>query len=142
MRLAVVAVGRLRDPNLRALADDYLGRIRRYTRCDEIEVRGAKDLERALPPGYRVTALEVEGRVQTSLEFARSLGLEAQKQKGELAFVIGGAEGLPPEISRAADERLSLSALTLPHRLVRVVLYEQLYRALTILRGEPYARED
>ena len=58
-----------------------------------------------------------------------------------VAFLVGGAEGLPPELTRRAEARLSLSSLTLPHRLARVVLFEQLYRAMTILRGEPYARE-
>ncbi len=62
--------------------------------------------------------------------------------KGSVAFVIGGAEGIPSELSKKADARLSLSRLTLPHRLARVVLLEQLYRSLSILRGEPYARED
>jgi 23S rRNA (pseudouridine1915-N3)-methyltransferase len=56
--------------------------------------------------------------------------------------VIGGAEGIPAALSERADARISLSKLTLPHRLARVLLYEQLYRSFTILRGEPYARED
>ena len=58
-----------------------------------------------------------------------------------VAFVIGGAEGIPPELSRAAEVRLSLSSMTLPHRLARVLLLEQIYRGLSITRGEPYARE-
>jgi 23S rRNA (pseudouridine1915-N3)-methyltransferase len=57
-----------------------------------------------------------------------------------VVFLIGGADGLPPAIIEGADEKLSLSAMTLPHRLARLVLAEQLYRAVTILRGEPYAR--
>jgi 23S rRNA (pseudouridine1915-N3)-methyltransferase len=59
-----------------------------------------------------------------------------------VAFLIGGADGLPPPVLQAAEVRLSLSSMTLPHRLARIVLLEQLYRALSILRGEPYARED
>ncbi|HET9932448.1 MAG TPA: 23S rRNA (pseudouridine(1915)-N(3))-methyltransferase RlmH, partial [Polyangiaceae bacterium] len=62
--------------------------------------------------------------------------------KGVIAFAIGGAEGLPAEFSKRAQHRLSLSRLTLPHRLARLLLAEQLYRALSIARGEPYARED
>jgi 23S rRNA (pseudouridine1915-N3)-methyltransferase len=59
-----------------------------------------------------------------------------------VAFVIGGAEGIPKSLAAECDARLSLSPLTLPHQLARVILFEQLYRALTLIRGEPYARED
>ena len=59
-----------------------------------------------------------------------------------MAFVIGGAEGIPSALSAKADVRLSLSTFTFPHRLARVMLFEQLYRSMTLLRGEPYARED
>jgi 23S rRNA (pseudouridine1915-N3)-methyltransferase len=65
----------------------------------------------------------------------------SSRGKGIVAFVIGGADGIPADLLSRADARLSLSTLTLPHRLARVVLAEQLYRAMTILRGEPYARE-
>ncbi len=141
MRLAVVAVGRIKERGLRSVADDYLSRIGRYVRCDEIEVRDAAALERALPAGARVVALEVDGSALGSEAFARRLERWGSDGKGVIAFVIGAADGIPKELSARADERLSLSAMTLPHRLARVVLLEQLYRAMTILRGEPYARE-
>lgn len=141
MRFAVVAVGRIKERGLRSVADDYLGRVGRYVRCDEIEVRDAAALERALPVGARIVALEVAGRALGSEAFAKQLERWGRDGKGAIAFVIGAADGIPPGISARADERLSLSAMTLPHRLARVVLYEQLYRAMTILRGEPYARE-
>ena len=73
--------------------------------------------------------------------FARRLSQWGSQGKGEVVFLIGGADGLPREIADAAYVRLSLSTMTLPHRLARVLLLEQLYRAMTILRGEPYARE-
>ncbi len=142
MRFFVVAAGRLKDKHLRAVADDYVGRIRRYARCDEIEVKEARDLGKAVPADALVVALEVDGEALTSTELSARIERWAGRGKGSIVFVIGGAEGIPPELSRAADVRLSLSALTLPHRLARVVLFEQLYRALSILRGEPYARED
>jgi 23S rRNA (pseudouridine1915-N3)-methyltransferase len=141
VRLAVVAVGRIKERALRSVADDYLGRIGRYVRCDEIEVRDAAAIERALPAGARVVALEVDGRALGSEAFARRLERWGSDGKGVIAFVIGAADGIPPRLSARADERLSLSSMTLPHRLARVVLFEQLYRAMTILRGEPYARE-
>ena len=142
MRLFVVASGKLKDRALRAVADDYLGRIRKYVRCDEVETRDAEALARSLPKESFVVALEVSGDALSSERFARRLESWASRGKGEIAFVIGGAEGIPPALSAAADQKLSLSTMTLPHRLARIVLYEQIYRALTILRGEPYARED
>jgi 23S rRNA (pseudouridine1915-N3)-methyltransferase len=141
VKLVVVAAGRLKEREVRAIADDYLGRIRRYVKCDEIEVKSAADLAAALPPSALVVALEVEGEALTSTELSRRVERWGSTGKGVVAFVIGGAEGIPAGLSQAADARISLSKLTLPHRLARVLLLEQLYRALSILRGEPYARE-
>jgi len=138
----VVAAGRLKDKSLRAVADDYFARVRRYVRCDEIEVKDDRALAKAIPSDSVVVALEVDGESVSSTELAQRLERWASRGKGAVTFVIGGAEGIPAELSRAADARLSLSRLTLPHRLARVLLAEQLYRALSILRGEPYARED
>lgn len=141
MRFAIVACGRLKEPEVRRIADDYLGRIRRHVRCDEIEVKDVAALARSIPEGALVVALEVDGTELSSTELARRVDRWASSGKGSVAFLIGGAEGLPPALSFAAHERVSLSRLTLPHRLARVLLYEQLYRSLSILRGEPYARE-
>ena len=142
MRFYVVAAGRLKDKSLRAVADDYFGRVRRYARCDEIEVKDDRALAKAIPPDSLVVALEVDGESVTSTELSQRVARWTSRGKGAVTFVIGGAEGIPAELSRSADARLSLSRLTLPHRLARVLLAEQLYRALSILRGEPYARED
>ena len=147
MRIAIIAVGKIKQPGLRAELDDYLGRIRRYASCDEIELKDAADrelihrFERALPERGLVVALEVDGRSHDSLGFSRFIGRCEMDSVATLAFLIGGAYGLPPAISTRAQQRLSLSKLTLPHRLARVVLTEQIYRAFTILRNEPYAHE-
>jgi 23S rRNA (pseudouridine1915-N3)-methyltransferase len=141
VRLVVVAAGKLKERQWRALADDYLGRIRRYVKCDEIEVKSARDLAQALPSDALLVALEVDGDAVTSTELSRRVERWGSTGKGVVAFVIGDADGIPPELSRRAAVRLSLSKLTLPHRLARVLLLEQLYRALSIQRGEPYARE-
>jgi 23S rRNA (pseudouridine1915-N3)-methyltransferase len=142
LRLVVVAQGKIKERPLRAVADDYLGRIRRFARCDEVEVKSAESLAAALPADALWVALEVGGEAFSSADFAKRLERWAAHGKGLIAFVIGGAEGIPDELSRRCRHRVSLSSLTLPHRLARVVLFEQLYRALTLLRGEPYARED
>jgi 23S rRNA (pseudouridine1915-N3)-methyltransferase len=144
MRIVVVAVGRVKDRALRAGLDDYFGRVRRYVPCDEIELADAPAAK--LEPAFlkataeaTTIALEIGGRALGSEVFARELGKLSARHKGIVAFLIGGADGLPPAISRAAHDRWSLSALTFPHRLARLVLVEQVYRAMTILRGEPYA---
>jgi 23S rRNA (pseudouridine1915-N3)-methyltransferase len=140
LRLVVLAVGKIRERGLRQAADDYLGRLKRYTRCDEIEVIDQSALERAIPDEAIVVVLTVDGDALTSEVFARRIERWASRGKGVVTFLLGGAEGLSPELTHRAEVRLSLSSLTLPHRLARVVLFEQLYRAMTILRGEPYAR--
>jgi 23S rRNA (pseudouridine1915-N3)-methyltransferase len=142
VRIFVVAVGKIREKSLRAVADDYLGRVQHYARASETEVKSDAELERALPREATLVALDPEGDACTSREFARRLEGWGRRGKGDLAFVIGGAEGIPAKVLEQAHARLSLSKLTLPHRLARVLLFEQLYRAFTILRGEPYARED
>ena len=144
MRLVIVAVGRVKDRPLRAAIDEYLGRVRRYVPCDEVEIpdgppaKVAPALARATA-GANVVALEVGGRALESEPFARGVERLGSRGKGVVAFLIGGADGLPKDVSAAADDRWSLSALTFPHRLARLVLAEQLYRAMAILRNEPYA---
>ncbi len=141
MKILVIAEGKLKHPAFRSLADDYLARIRHYTRCDEVEVRRAGEMERHVAGLSTRVALEVGGDVVSSTELSRRMALWSRRGKGVIGFLIGGAEGLPAPLSASSDVRLSLSALTLPHQLARVLLLEQIYRALSILRGEPYARE-
>jgi 23S rRNA (pseudouridine1915-N3)-methyltransferase len=144
VKILVVAVGRVKDRPLRAALDEYLGRIRRYAPCEEIELAEAPApkleaaFHKATAEATRI-ALEVGGRALDSEAFARELGRASARHKGVVAFLIGGADGLPEGVSKAAQDRWSLSALTFPHRLARLVLVEQVYRAMTILRGEPYA---
>jgi 23S rRNA (pseudouridine1915-N3)-methyltransferase len=142
VKLFVIAEGRIKERELRAVANDYLGRLTRYVRCEEVETRDAASLAKSLPEGAFVVALEVDGERISSTEFSQRLERWGARGKGLIAFVIGGAEGIPKTLSARADARLSLSSFTLPHRLARVVLLEQLYRAMTLQRGEPYAREE
>lgn len=141
MKFSVIALGKLKEPAYRALADEYLSRVRRWVRVDEVEVKDDNALARALPADALVVALEVDGERLSSEGFSKKLEQWGSHGKGNVAFVIGGAEGIPADLSRAAAVRLSLSSMTLPHRLARVVLLEQIYRGLSLTRGEPYARE-
>lgn len=141
MKLRIIAVGGLKDRATRELVDVYLGRIARYCACEQIEVKAGKSEEAALKKAVGPTtmvALDAAGDTMTSQALARRVERLASRGKGEVSFVIGGAAGLPRGILAGAHERWSLSRLTLPHRLARLVLAEQLYRAMTILRGEPY----
>lgn len=141
MKISIVAVGKIKEKALRAVADDYIGRVARYVRIVEDEAKDDRELVKHLPEGARLVALQVWGRQFTSEEFAEQLESWGSVGKGDIAFLIGGAEGIPRALSQRAHVHLSLSTMTLPHRLARVVLLEQIYRGLTILRGEPYARE-
>jgi 23S rRNA (pseudouridine1915-N3)-methyltransferase len=146
MRVVIVAVGKIKQAGLRADLDDYLKRIKRYTSgCEEIELKDGSDSEvlarfqKVIPERSRVVALEVDGKALSSqglADLVRRAELDAVQN---LCFLIGGSYGLPQELSARADIKLSLSAMTLPHRLARVFLAEQVYRAFTILRNEPYS---
>ena len=135
MRIAVVAVGRLRPP----FADDvqhYQKLLARHTRLELIEVREDERVGRRVPTRAFISLLHREGEQMDSLSFSRFL--EARRQSGrDLCFVIGGPFGLESE-PEGVDHRFSLGPITLPHQLARVVLLEQLYRGHKILAGEPY----
>lgn len=157
MKLTVLAVGKLKDPPYRALEEHYLKLTGRYMPLELIEIRDEKlgagrlsgaGAERAIraegerliakaPPRGRLVALDKEGKAHSSEELAR--WLEARTHEGrDVAFALGGPLGLGANVLEAAEEKLSLGPLTLPHQLARVVLLEQLYRAWTIIRGETY----
>jgi 23S rRNA (pseudouridine1915-N3)-methyltransferase len=135
VRIAVVAVGRLRPP----FADDvqhYQKLLARHARLELIEVREDEHVTRRLAERAYISLLAKEGEQMDSLRFARFL--EDRRQSGrDLTFVIGGPFGLELDGGRV-DHRFSLGQITLPHQLARVVLLEQLYRAHKILAGEPY----
>ena len=139
MRYWVLAVGRLKDPALRAASEEYLGRARRYARIEEREVKDEARVLGAVPEGARLVALSRSGVTWNSRELAERTARWDEAAR-DVAFAIGGADALPAAVLERAETVWSLSPLTLPHELARVVLYEQLYRAFTIRRGEPYHR--
>jgi 23S rRNA (pseudouridine1915-N3)-methyltransferase len=100
----------------------------------------ARRIRAALPAGCRTVALDEHGKTFTTAELARLLQ-DWMHEGGDTAFVIGGADGLQPALKRDAPLTLSLSRMTLPHQLVRVLLAEQLYRSISLLHGHPYHRE-
>jgi 23S rRNA (pseudouridine1915-N3)-methyltransferase len=150
LRLTVVAVGRCRDAALISLWRDYAGRLRPPLELVEIEdkrrtapdrkSREAQLLLAAIPPAARIVALDERGKALDSAAFAKLLGAWRDQGIGDLAFVIGGADGLDASVTDKAGLVLSLGAMTWPHMLARVMLAEQLYRADTILSGHPYHR--
>lgn len=146
MRIELVLLGKTRNPHLRALIEDYRARIARFTSIDIREWKttdgGPWTIAEARGKGGRapVILLEAAGKAYTSEEFARWLAKQINAGRQKLIFLLGGAEGFADETKRQADVLLSLSRMTLPHELARVVLLEQLYRAFAILREHPYPK--
>lgn len=155
MRISICAVGRLRAGPERALIDDYLKRFDRTGRglglgpAQVVEVEDRKGggmgaeaalLSRAVPGGATVCALDERGAVMTSPAFAQMLAGWRDQGRGDVAFVIGGADGIAPDLRARADASLSFGQMVWPHMLARVMLSEQLYRAASILAGSPYHR--
>jgi 23S rRNA (pseudouridine1915-N3)-methyltransferase len=138
MRYRVVALGgkasRMKSAALRAACDDYLSRIRHYAKIEEREGTATR-----IPEDSRVVALTEQGESWSSSQLAELVG-RWEMDGRDVTFVIGDADGLPDDVLGRAERRWSLGPLTLPHELARVVLYEQLYRAHTIRRGEKYHR--
>jgi 23S rRNA (pseudouridine1915-N3)-methyltransferase len=139
MRYRVVAVGRLKDPALREVCDGYLARLRHYARVEEREVKEEARVLGAVPEGSRLVALSRAGAQWTSTQFAEWTARWDMEGR-DVTFTIGGADALPPPVLEQAEHVWSLSALTFPHEIARALVYEQLYRAWTIRRGEPYHR--
>jgi len=155
MRVHICAVGRLRTGPERALIDDYLVRFDRTGRAlglgpaqmHEVEDKKgggmsaeATLLERVIPKSSVIVALDERGKLQSSPEFATLLGDWRDGGRGDVAFVIGGADGIAPDLRKRADFRLSFGRMVWPHMLARAMLCEQLYRAASILAGSPYHR--
>jgi 23S rRNA (pseudouridine1915-N3)-methyltransferase len=155
MRVTLVAVGQRMPAWVTQGFTEYGKRLRPRMPLELVEIpaakRGSGDLARAMAeegkrllaatrPQDHVIALDERGTARTSLALSRWLGARQQAGK-DLVFLVGGADGFAPEVLARADERWSLSSLTLPHALVRIVFAEQLYRAMTLLDGHPYHRE-
>ena len=140
-RVLILAQGKLKDRGLRELCSDYFQRCRRTLAVEEKEVRDLPALRRAVPERCLLVVLDERGKELASREFAALLGQWMEKPAAPVVFVIGGADGLDAELRARADLLLAFGRMTFAHRLVRVMLAEQLYRAVSILEGAPYHRE-
>lgn len=155
MQIRIVAVGQLKERCFLQAQEEYLKRLRRYARLSVLEVadepvpRGEREQlavmrregERLLSkvaPGSVLVALAVQGKELDSESLAAWLEEQMGSGRSALSFVIGGTMGLSEEVLQRAELLLSLSRLTFPHQLARVMLLEQLYRSFRIMRGEPY----
>ncbi len=156
MTVTVITVGSLKESYLKDAVSEYKKRIIQYARLDEVELKEERianeddrtevaraldsEAERilaAIPKDAYKIALCVEGKQYSSEELAAIVG-SAEDRSGRLALVIGSSHGLSDKVKSAADMRLSFSKLTFPHQLMRVNLYEAIYRSFTILRGKRY----
>lgn len=151
MKIEIVAVGKIRDPRLRDLCDEYRTRIGYYLPVEEHEVREGKNgaleraleeeaegMERAASSGAVKVVMSEDGKSLDSVGFANWIEEWMIGGTRHVSFFIGSAHGFDPGFKRRCDRRLSLSKMTFPHDMARMLLFEQLYRAMSIIRGEPY----
>ena len=156
MSTAVLCVGKMKEKPYREMADEYLKRLSRFGKYEEIEVpdlpensgsaaleeqvrtREGEALLSRIRPGDRVIALTIPGKQTDSPGLARHLQEMRTGGVQRTVFVIGGSLGLGSNVLARADEEMSMSPMTFPHQLARVMLLEQLYRAEKILAGERY----
>lgn len=157
MHLEIVTVGKLKERYLKQGVEEYLKRLSPYARVDIVEIpeekpsgsltaaeiirikerEGERILNR-LHPGAHVIALAIEGKALSSEEMAEYMDRLATYGQSRISFIIGGSVGLSPDVLRNADFLLSVSRMTFPHQLMRLILLEQLYRSFKIMRGETY----
>jgi 23S rRNA (pseudouridine1915-N3)-methyltransferase len=150
MKFRFVWIGRTRNKNYLALQEEYLRRLSHFVKCETVEIRDSAPHEGKEIEGKRileklnqtpfVCLLDVTGRSLSSPDLAKEIEKWQNAGTKEISFVIGGANGIAPEVATGANVVLSLSFLTFTHEMARVVMLEQLYRAFTIIKGFPYQK--
>ena len=165
MRIRLIAVGQRMPAWIDAGCEEYMKRLPREWNFELAAIKAAvrskdtggkaasgaaqasaamqaeaRSINEALSPGVRRVVLDEKGAASTSRELAERIG-RWQRDGRDVALIVGGADGLDPELKRSADETLALSAMTLPHGIARVLLIEQLYRASSVIKGHPYHRD-
>lgn len=139
MKVHLYYVGKPRSREANALAQDYFERAQRFARCEMREIHPQRFDPWQRHPAASKILLDPAGRAMDSARIA-ALFEKAEREGRDLVFVVGGADGLPETWRTRADLLLSLSPMTLPHELARVLVAEQIYRAFATLRGHPYPR--
>lgn len=156
MKITLIVVGKTADERLQSLISDYQQRLKHYVPFEFVvlpDIKNAKSLSEEqlktaegelilarLTPGMDVILLDEHGREFRSIEYAQWL----QKKMGsgkDLTLIIGGAYGFSPAVYERANGKISMSQMTFSHQMIRLMAIEQIYRAMTILRGEPYHHE-
>ena len=138
LRVSVICQGRLKEPYYIAACAEYLKRLGAYCKAEVTELPEDGDVAARIPKGAYVIALCIEGEKLSSPDLAKKLEKLASSGVSRLCFLIGGSDGLPEDVKASADYKLSMSDMTFPHHLARVMLLEQLYRAFTITAGAKY----
>lgn len=139
MKLRIVWVGKTKNPHIAGLCGDYLERIKHFLPVEINEIKESKLLS-ALDTSDRVVVLDPKGQQWTSEGFANFIQQHMTSDSRRLTFVIGDYAGLSSEVKKRADVQWALSPLTFTHDLIRVLLLEQLYRALSIIKNFPYSK--
>ena len=156
MNITLICVGKIKESFYKDAVSEYSKRLSAYCNFKIVEVEDEADrglneslieqakvneagrILKALKPGMYVVTLEIKGKKTDSEGFSGMLSDMFVQGKSDIAFIIGGSNGLDASVSDRSDLKLSFSDMTFPHQLMRVILTEQLYRAFKIMRGEPY----
>lgn len=157
MRVALLLVGKTVNKHFVELIDDYASRVKHYISFDIItipELKNTKNLSaeqqkqqegelilKQLQAGDHIVLLDEHGKELRSIEFSKYMEQKMQTVSRRIVFIIGGPYGFSPDVYAKANEQLSLSKMTFSHQMIRLIFVEQFYRAMTIMRGEPYHHE-
>jgi 23S rRNA (pseudouridine1915-N3)-methyltransferase len=142
MKIQLLMLGKTRRPEMRALIEDYVKRLRHSCPVEVAEARDADAVLKRLDADRAATALllDAAGKAYDSQALAEWLGKQRDQGTREIIFVCGDAEGFPEALRQRVPRKISLSPMTFSHELARVMLAEQLYRAFAILSGSPYPK--
>lgn len=157
MNIKIICVGKLKEKYWKEAVAEYSKRLKGYINLEIIEIKESRlpsnpgvseenmvkfsegqDILSKISKSTEVITLEIKGEKLDSLELASKIGEMADTGKNDIAFIIGGSLGLSEEVSSRADYKLSFSDMTFPHQMMRVILLEQIYRSIKILKNEPY----
>ena len=155
--VTIISVGKLKDAFFEMASDEYLKRLKAYAKVNVVEIKAGvlsynpkageisavlekegEEILRKIPSSAKVITLCIEGKLYSSEDMARLLSDTALSGTSHIVFIIGGSYGLPDKVKNRSDVRLSMSKMTFPHRLARIMLLEQIYRGCKINAGESY----